>query len=231
MDCNNARKSKNNRLPLAFILIAVVLIGFTNIGLLWPVIFILLPGLMLLFFALNGGKLGALMFAVPGMLVAGTGALLTLQNLTGYWESWAYAWTLYAVFLGLAFSLMGSELEEPFFKLLGRWFVYGGMFAFTLFGVFFELLIFGSLGTIGAVLFIAAGLYLMAQDKNRDWLAEFLGGSSQSSKLKRKMGKAKRKEDALFTGPIVYGSTVRTSNGAPISVTNLQPDDTGDAEL
>ena len=33
-----------------------------------------------------------------------------LQNLTGYWESWSYSWTVILVLVGLGIFIMGGSL-------------------------------------------------------------------------------------------------------------------------
>ena len=79
-------------------------------GLGWP-LFVMLPGLAFLFFAIRGDA-NAAPLAVPGAIVTGTGAILFYQNFTGHWESWAYAWALYPVFLGLALTFMGERTRN-----------------------------------------------------------------------------------------------------------------------
>ncbi len=73
--------------------------SFNLMGLLWP-FFIIIPGLAFLYPAWKGGPDTAPL-AIPGAIITGTGALLLLQSVTGRWESWAYVWTLYPVFLAL----------------------------------------------------------------------------------------------------------------------------------
>lgn len=208
------RSPDSNRLLIGIGLLTLGLMAVMGLDLLWPVIFILLPGLVMLWFAVAGGKIGAAAMSIPGMIVTGTGALMFVQNLTGYWESWAYAWTLYGAFLGFAFALMGSRLEERTLVAVGRWFVYASLAAFAAFGMFFELLIFSGTGPLGPVLLMAAGLYLLTRSER------FAAAVDGSHKSKRKV-KGKRGENKLFTGPIVYGSTVRAGNGARVAVVDV----------
>jgi di/tricarboxylate transporter len=73
----------------------------------WP-LFIIVPGLVMLVTGLittTGG------LVIPGSIVTGVGSLLYYQNLTGDWESWAYAWTLMPGFVGL--GLLLASLVEP----------------------------------------------------------------------------------------------------------------------
>lgn len=209
---------KSSYITLVVIFITLGAIGFMGMGLLWPAVFVLLPGLVLLWLALAGGAIGAVIFAVPGMLIAGTGALMLLQNLTGYWESWTYAWTLYGPFLGLAFALMGRQLNAPAMIAVGRWFVYVGVAAFVVFGMFFELLAFRSSGALLPLLLIAAGLYLLAQNRTGGCLHGQARYRLAGEKPKRKP----KREDKLFTGPVVYGSRVRKRHGAQVAVVDVE---------
>src|SRR5882757_2345675 len=87
--------------------------GF-NIGSLfnfaWP-FFIIIPGVLVLFAALTGGKqLSGL--AIPGMVVTGTGLILFFQSTFHYYESWSYAWALYPGFVGAGLLFMGLQRGE-----------------------------------------------------------------------------------------------------------------------
>ncbi|MBI5668274.1 MAG: hypothetical protein HZC41_09730 [Chloroflexi bacterium] len=140
---------------------AVVLIGlgllflfgqtfnFSLFGALWP-LFILLPGAAFLYFAVTGGRNQAGL-AVPGSLIGGTGAILLYQNLTGHWESWAYAWLLYPVFLGLALQFMGRRTGDEGTYNTGSGFVRFGGTAFLIAAAIFELMIFGGGGFLGGL--------------------------------------------------------------------------------
>lgn len=202
------------RLLIGIGLLTLGLMTVMGLNLLWPVLFILLPGLVMLWIAVAGGKIGAVAMSIPAMIVTGTGALMFVQNLTGYWDSWAYAWTLYGAFLGFAFALMGRRLEEDTLVAVGRWFVYASLAAFAAFGMFFELLLFNGTGPLGPVLLMAAGLYLLTRSER------FTAAVDGSHNSKRKV-KGKRGEDRLFTGPIVYGSTVRAGSGARVAVVDV----------
>lgn len=204
----------DNRALIAVICIALGVMFFMGIGLLWPM-FILVPGLIMLGIAL-AGRAGAAALAIPGMIVTGTGALLFLTNLTGYWQSWAYLWTLYAVFLGMGFMLMGHKFEEASLHSIGRAFVYAGMAGFVAFAFFFEIIIgiSGGSGAIGALLLIAAGLYLLARDDTGQRLRTAL---NPDGKTKRKP--KRKREEALFTGPVVYGTRVTSREPSRLAQT------------
>ncbi len=53
--------------------------------------------------------------AIPASIVGGIGLLLFFQNATGYWDSWAFAWTLIPGFVGVGLILRGllaGELQQ-----------------------------------------------------------------------------------------------------------------------
>jgi len=69
----------------------------------WPwvvigvgVLFILSAGVM---------NVGGLFF--PGSIISTIGVILLIQNMTGAWESWTYAWALIPASIGLALVLSG----------------------------------------------------------------------------------------------------------------------------
>lgn len=136
--------------------------GFSPFGLLWP-FFIVLPGAAFLYAAYTGSKNKAGL-AVPGAIISGTGAILLYQNITGHWASWAYAWTLYPVFLGMALSFMGKRTGENNTYQTGQGFIRWGSIAFIVAAAFFELVVFdhGALGNLLLpVLLIGAGVWLL----------------------------------------------------------------------
>lgn len=67
----------------------------------WPLIVVAVGGLFLL-----GAILGAPGLAIPGCIVGGIGGLLYYQNVTGDWDSWAYAWGLIPGFVGVGIIIM-----------------------------------------------------------------------------------------------------------------------------
>jgi hypothetical protein len=172
-------------LGIFFLLAQVINLGsIMSVG--WP-FFVILPGLAFLYTAFNGGKKAA-GFAVPGSVITGTGLLLLFQNLTGHWESWAYAWTLYSLFVGLAINFIGERTGKDDARRVGQGLVRGGGIAFLILGTIFELLIFRSGGALSAVgvplLMMGLGVYL-------------LGGRKRSEPAKRKFIPARLSEDEL----------------------------------
>lgn len=82
----------------------------------WP-LFVLVPGVVLLGAGLIWRDASGLV--IPGSIVTATGLVLTVQNATGLWASWAYAWALIAPgAVGVGIALQGlvrgrsSEVRE-----------------------------------------------------------------------------------------------------------------------
>jgi hypothetical protein len=166
------RNDDTGRNIAAFILIGIGLLflaaqtfSFSFFGTLWPLL-VILPGLAFLYPALTGDK-GKAGLAVPGAMITGTGLILMYQNLTGHWQSWAYVWTLYPVFLGLALTFIGRRTDNESTLSSGNGFVKWGLIAFIGMWGLFELLIFGGRSTLVSVLvplvLIGAGLYMLFQ--------------------------------------------------------------------
>jgi len=63
----------------------------------WPLIIVGVGAAFLLF----GAGTTAVGLVIPGAIVLGIGCLLYVQNLTGWWASWAFAWALVPGFTGL----------------------------------------------------------------------------------------------------------------------------------
>jgi hypothetical protein len=126
-----------------------------RISLTWPLI-IVGVGLFLLFLGLLTSEPG---MAVPACIVGGIGGLLYWQNITGNWESWAYAWTLIPGFIGAGILLEGL-LEG---KFRSAWnaasvLLLISLFTFLIFGSFFGKV---PLGDYWPVLVILLGVWLL----------------------------------------------------------------------
>lgn len=145
---------ENKRNPLAWVLVALGVLMLT--GALWP-LFIIAPGAVFIYAAYDRERCcSGLIF--PGLIIAGTGTILLYQNITGHWESWAYAWTLYPVFVGLGLQFNGQRAGRKHEIATGSHMVRYGLMAFAGLALFFELLIFGS---VSAWILLAAGLALL----------------------------------------------------------------------
>ncbi len=130
-----------------------------DIGSLWPLILVAIGVIFLV-----GALAGRPPLAVPGAILAGLGALMFVQNWTGAWESWAYAWALIPGFVGVGLALSGvlsptTNAEQ----------VRGGVtlmiISAVLFVVFGSFLgpFSGSLGRWWPLLLIVGGVLLLAR--------------------------------------------------------------------
>ncbi|GIV82397.1 MAG: hypothetical protein KatS3mg051_1751 [Anaerolineae bacterium] len=204
---------RGSRSLAGLVLLALGALLFLDSGVWWT-LFILVPGLLLLLPAWYSGAVGAAIFAIPGMLVLGTGALLAVMGFTGLWHSWAYAWTLYGAFLGLAFMLVGLRLPDPSLYNVGGWFVRISLIACVILAFFFEVVLgIGGLSVPGGpLLFIILGLALLFYSRAGRAMFEPPAAWTEPEKAKRK-----RDDDVPFRGPIVYGTRVRSHGGEELT--------------
>jgi hypothetical protein len=135
--------------------LAPTLFGWFAPELNWP-LFVIGAGFVLLVIGLLANEPG---MAVPACIVAGIGALLYWQNLTGRWDTWSYAWTLIPGFVGLGVILSGlfSGQTAQSFRDGGRTIIV----SLVLFVVFGTLLGGSFTGVIWPALLIAAGVILL----------------------------------------------------------------------
>jgi len=146
---------------------AIFLLGrFIDLGAaLWP-LFVMAPGIALLAWAFLGGR-GSAGLAVPGSIVTMVGLVLFIQNATGRFDTWAYAWGLIVAAVGVGTWLYGSLAEKEKEITDGARTAMVGLALFAGFGVFFEFVIGlgGRSALLGGwlvpVLMIAAGAALL----------------------------------------------------------------------
>jgi hypothetical protein len=112
----------------------------------WPFL-VILPGAILLAIGVFGPR-QVLPLTVPGAVVAGTGLILLLQSRTGRYETWAYLWGLYPMFVGVAVMYMGFRTGSAAQVSSGRKAVAVGLALTVIFGVFMESIFSGSFDTI-----------------------------------------------------------------------------------
>ena len=105
----------------------------------WP-LFIILPGLAFFAGMIMGGKKSADL-AVPGSIITTVGLLLLYQNLTGHWESWAYAWALLPAAVGVGMIISGQYGGDTSRAREGRRLIMIGLTMLVIGFVFFELVI------------------------------------------------------------------------------------------
>lgn len=135
------------------------------IGTFWAFLFIMMPGFVFLTLGFNNTP--TRFMVIPGAMITGTGLILQIMSILGHWEALAYVWTLYGVFLGMAFLYVG-EYEEESLKSVGSWFVRLSLGAFLFLGLTFETLFFHSFGSFGtwvvAFLLLWAGYYMLRDE-------------------------------------------------------------------
>lgn len=129
----------------------------------WP-FFVIIPGVVLLFVAFTS-SVGNGSLAVPGSIVTVTGLILLVLNITGRMDAWAYAWALVMAGAGAGTYLYGHISNSESLQKAGRRGALAGLALFVVFGLVFELFIFG---TFSAVLrwvipiaLLAAGAFIL----------------------------------------------------------------------
>jgi hypothetical protein len=153
---------------LGFLFLLVQLFDFQFGQWLWP-LFIILPGLFCFVGMLLGGK-SAGPLAIPGSIVTTVGLLLFYQNTFNHFESWAYAWALIPLAVGIGLMINGSWSEQPALVHNGRRLAGIGVVLFLVGFVFFELVLnIGNMvsGIVAPLLLIIAGIYLLLRRVRR----------------------------------------------------------------
>lgn len=146
--------------------------GANIFGLGWP-LFVLIPGAIFLALALRSGDNNTVGFIFPGIIVTGTGLILTYQNITNHWESWAYIWALYPVMVGMALRYFGHHTQKTEPTQVGRMMMIGGLIAFIGLGALFELFIFNGVG-LGIIapmiplVMIGSGLFMLFRTQSEN---------------------------------------------------------------
>ena len=104
----------------------------------WPV-FVIAPGVFLLLVGLAMRDEAGLGMAIPGGMITSVGLLLALQNASGAWASWAYAWALVAPgSVGVTLSAYGLLHRRLDLLDAGLRTAATGLGLFVAFGLFFE---------------------------------------------------------------------------------------------
>jgi hypothetical protein len=71
---------------------------------------------------------------IPAAVVTGIGGLLYWQNATGQWDTWAYAWALIPVFVGVGIILTGLLIRKRGAVIGGGSALFSGAVLFLVFG-------------------------------------------------------------------------------------------------
>jgi hypothetical protein len=132
----------------------------------WP-LFIIVPGVLLLVWGLTMTGREGIGLAVGGGITLVVGLILAVQNATGLWATWAYAWALVGPGgTGIGLTGYGLTHRDQGLVASGVRSLGSGLALFFAFGLFFEGLI-GLSGTpflttdIGPVVLIAVGTVIL----------------------------------------------------------------------
>jgi hypothetical protein len=155
-------------LGVGALLLVAQLTGFKLFAFSWPLIF---PAIGLMFFLgmLLGGKETSGL-AVPGSIMVMLGLIFFYQNVTGNWESWAYAWALIPLSVGIGTVIHGSMSDDSKVRTDGLRLLRIGVIMFVIGFVFFEGFIYrsGFLGipasVLGPAILIAIGLWILGRN-------------------------------------------------------------------
>ena len=108
---------------------------------LWPFIFII-PGVLVLLAALGSSSSSGEGLSILGGILTSLGILFLAQSISGWWASWAYAWTLVApTSVGFAQVLYGQQQNREEIIKSGRRLTKLGFTMFAIGFVFFELVL------------------------------------------------------------------------------------------
>src|SRR3990172_3806832 len=130
----------------------------------WPFLIIGIGGMFFVGMIAGGKSVSGL--AIPGTIVTVIGLMLLYQNLTGYWESWSYGWTVILMSVGLGIFLTGAYEGNAHRRQAGLRVLWIGLIMFVIFGAFFEMIFsasmpFGLRQIIFPVALILLGIYLV----------------------------------------------------------------------
>lgn len=130
----------------------------------WPTA---IMGVGLLFFIamLVSGKAGGPL-AIPGSVITMVGLILLFHNTFGFWETWAYAWTLIIFAAGIGISIFGRFTGQEKVSQSGGVVARLGLVLFFIFAIFFELFVglsglFDGSSILWPTLLILFGFYLL----------------------------------------------------------------------
>ena len=108
---------------------------------LWP-FFVIVPGAAFVVWGLLTANSAGEGLSIFGTMVTITGLLLFYQNITGHWQSWAYAWALVApVGPGLGQVLYGAVRARSDLAASGWRVMRVGLIMFAVMAAFFELVL------------------------------------------------------------------------------------------
>jgi hypothetical protein len=181
---NNNEQHERNTRALGLLLLGVgawILIArFIHIDLgswLWP-FWVIVPGGLTMALGFRDTHRSNEGLVIFGSIVAVTGIILFVQNVTGQWQSWAYAWALlFPGSVGLGQYLWGKRTGNTAAVRSAEKTLRIAVLLFIAFGIFFEVVLgiggfrLGAAGRIVVpVLLIAAGaaIYVTSMTGERD---------------------------------------------------------------
>jgi hypothetical protein len=138
--------------------------GYDFWGHFWPFIVIGFGATFFVGMLLGGKSVAGL--AIPGSIITVCGLMLLLQNLTGYWQSWSYSWTVMIISVGLGIFIMGVYNGNSGSRRAGLRVIEVGFILLIVFGAFFEMIFsIGRARGLGQIIFPSAlillGIYLV----------------------------------------------------------------------
>lgn len=150
----------------------VLLAGVTNVQLidyLWPA-FVIVPGLVLLYpayksTAVEQSKLSFL--AVPGAVLLAGGLLLSVLNLGGYFQAWAYLWPLLPAAVAAGVLYITRYDDNPRLERRAHQFIRAMSLLALGLALFFELLVYETFNPFIGLGLIGFGFYLLRQERRR----------------------------------------------------------------
>jgi len=177
---NNSEQHERNTRALGLLLLAVgtwILVArFIHIDLgfwLWP-FWVIVPGGLIMALGFRDTHRSNEGLVIFGSIVAVTGIILFVQNITGQWQSWSYAWALlFPGSIGLGQYLWGKRAGDATKVQRGEKIMQTASVLFVAFGLFFEVVLgiggfhLGATSSIVVpVLLIAGGvaLYIMSMN-------------------------------------------------------------------
>jgi hypothetical protein len=104
----------------------------------WP-LFVVVPGILILLWGLSMTGREGVGLAVGGGITTVVGLILAVQNLTGRWATWAYAWALVGPGgTGVGLLAYGVSHRDQGMITNGLRSLGSGLALFVAFGLFFE---------------------------------------------------------------------------------------------
>lgn len=149
-------------------LLAVNIFNIDLMNYLWPA-FIVVPGLVMLLPAYKStSKQGNVLnfLAIPGAMVVALGSLMFLMNLVDHFESMAYIWPLVISAGVVGLMYMERFNDESTVHKNGHHFIRVMVFAFMGAALFFEVLVFESLGSWWPLVLVGLGVYVYLKNRS-----------------------------------------------------------------